>query len=146
MPGVSAFEAICCQGPFKEPRPRVSGLVSACASGTSFKEGTRDGNARAATFRDQPEDRRGVARRLIAGAELSGAVAAIRRWRRWWMIRTGGALATVMPCVLQAEAQKGRGRPVQAAGEICRVPTGPICRTYRSGQRAARVDPMRVAG
>jgi hypothetical protein len=75
----------------------------------------------------------GVARQFVAGAELSGAVAAVRRWRRWWMVRTGSAMATVMPCVLQVEAQKGRGRTVRAAVEICRAPTGPICRSDRSG-------------
>jgi hypothetical protein len=62
-----------------------------------------------------------VARRLIARA-------AIRRWSRWWMARTGGSMATVIPCVLRVEARKGRGPPVQSAVEICRAPTGPTCR------------------
>jgi hypothetical protein len=109
MPGVSAFEAICCQGPCKEHRPGTHGLPAAI-SVTSAKT---DGD---------------VARRLIARAELSGAAAAVRRWSRWWMAHTGGALATVMPCVLRVEAQEGRGRPMQNAVETCRAPTGPTCR------------------
>jgi hypothetical protein len=56
---VSAFEAICCQCQCREPRPGTNGLVStdACATGANFKGGSRDQNARAATFRDQRKDR-----------------------------------------------------------------------------------------